>query len=170
MIKPQRKWLVINKVTIMIMASNWYNMILLSFEENRETRLSWETILFVLSFRMLSCSKANTYYCTVENVVIVSASCKAAWLSILYYIRFLKSRNLAWDWVNNIILYSVLACSSTKVVKNVETNCIIEIWKGKAESKFAKLWSNSFHNIFYNFDHFCRWTGHISNEKKRLKY
>ena len=42
---------------------------------------------------------------TIEIVVIVSASCKVAWFSQFCYNRWLKSRNLAWGWVNNSIFY-----------------------------------------------------------------
>ena len=45
---------------------------------------------------------------TVENVVIVSASCKVAWFSQLSYIRWSKSRNLAWGWVSVNIFYRAL--------------------------------------------------------------
>ena len=45
---------------------------------------------------------------TVEIVVIVSTSCKVAWRSRFCYNRWLKSRNLAWGWVNNNTFYRAL--------------------------------------------------------------
>ena len=48
-------------------------------------------------------------FCTVENVIVESASFKVAWLKQVIVIKLYESRNLLWRWVNNNIFYHVFA-------------------------------------------------------------
>ena len=84
--------------------------------------------IFILekSFRPLCCfcltemtrrspnaKSAKHHHLLHFTVEIVSTSCKVAWFFQFYYNCWLKSRNLAWGWVNNNIFYRALMGTSS---------------------------------------------------------
>ena len=53
--------------------------------------------------------KSLSAKCTIENVIIDSASYKVAWFIRLHYYRVLQSHNLTRGWVNDNIFYCATA-------------------------------------------------------------